>query len=675
MQIKERLTSALERNQIRDQIHLITLLSSAGLLISIIVLVLLGLTLNSFMDAQAILLEDERALSNVRFEHSGIQGHMQEFMRRPSPKKAHNFQNKLNALKDTTQQLGDLAKDEHLVDLHEKVQYQLGHYQDRFNYLWEKFQELGLGLDKGLQSQLLAHAKKLNQVLESHGDETLQIALLKIRQNEKDYFLTNLSIMLIEMKQLYDEFLEKLQQSTLNEADQTIIVELLGGYYNTFVQASYINAEIQQAKLDLEDSHETLAPDLFTWMERVRYDLVNQQAIIKGRIQALILFLVITAVIVGGAVYWAGRFVSSMISSPVSKIVTTLEMLAQGNRDLDIPYRNLDNEIGQIAKAAEVFRASLYEAEKGAVAEAKRQALVESNLELESKVKKRTDELAKRNTELNEAVEKLQVAQHELLEREKLAALGSLVAGVSHELNTPLGNALTVLTSISIERTIIDEAFVAGQITQTQLKGFLEYSQSGLELAEKNLSRASALVKNFKQVAVDQTSESRRQFDLKEVTIEVIETLKPSFKHQNFEFLTDISSMILLDSYPGPYGQVISNLINNACLHGFDGRPYGSIRVSAKRVDDQVVVVVSDDGVGMPEEIQKRIFEPFYTTKLGQGGSGLGMNIVYNMVTGILGGRIQIFSQPDKGTQVELKLPLNAPESHGLDNSMVFGQG
>ena len=291
MQLKERITSALERKKIRDQIHLITLLSSMGLLISIIVLVLLGLTLKTFMEAQEFLLEDERALSHVRFEHSGLQGHMQEFMRRPSPNKARDFQRKLNSLNETTQRLGDLAKDKHLIELHDKVQFQLGHYQERFTYLWDKFQELGLGLDKGLQSELISHAKKLNSVLKNYGDQTLQISLLRIRQNEKDYFLTNLSIMLIEMKQLYDGFLEELENSNLDDFDKEIVADLLCIYYNTFIQASYVNAEIQQAKLDLEDSHETLAPDLFTWMERVRYDLANQKEKTEEKIQSLILFL------------------------------------------------------------------------------------------------------------------------------------------------------------------------------------------------------------------------------------------------------------------------------------------------------------------------------------------------------------------------------------------------
>jgi len=670
---KSNIIATLEKLRVRNQIRLIILLSFIGLLTSVLVLSLLGVTLNNYIHLQERLLNAERQLADVRFDHAVIQGNMQEFIRRPSPIKAREFQQKITSLKANALDLRAFAAETSVEISEDKVLAQLNNYNQSFNMLWDKFQLLGLGLDQGLQRDLNVNAERLKRELKEYENQTLEIALLDIRQNEKNYFLTNMPIMLVEMKRLYDHFKSQLEASDLAEADKRSVSEMIEGYYEIFVQASYVNADVQQAKLDLEARHQTFASNLEAWISELRDELLELKADAEDRINTFIVVLLSTAVLLALAVFFAGRFITYTITRPITELVRSLQGLARGKRELDIPFTDLDNEIGQIAQAAEVFKESLYEAEKGAVAEAKRQALEESNQELEIKVQERTEELADRNDALKEAVEKLKVAQDELLEREKLAALGSLVAGVSHELNTPLGNALTVLTSISDETNQITTALESGEITQTQLKTYLEYSQSGLSLAEKNLSRAGSLVKNFKQVAVDQTSESRREFDLKEVTDEIVETLKPSYKHQAFEFITDIPDHIVLDSYPGPYGQVISNLINNACLHGFDKRPYGSIRISAKTNTEGVCIVVSDDGVGMPENIQQRIFEPFYTTKLGQGGSGLGMNIVYNMVTGILGGKIQIFSKEKQGTQIELKLPMTAPNSSD-DTAMAFGQ-
>ncbi|GLQ29872.1 sensor histidine kinase [Litoribrevibacter albus] len=672
LRFKNNIVAALEALRVRNQIRLITWLSAIGLIVSIVVLSLLGITLQGYLHLQESLLNDERLLADIRFQHSEVRADMEGFIRQPSPSKARNFQKKLVSLKE---KVTDFTQLPHSIDLDipfQKMQTQLGLYKSSFDSLWQKFQDMGLGYDQGLLRELNLEALNLKQELKNRQHQALELALLDIRQNEKDYFLTNLPLFLVGMKQLYDDFLLTLERSELSQTEQNNIRDRIYQYYQIFVRASYLNADVQQAKLTLEASHKVFAENLLDWMEAIRQQLEDTKASLQERIELFLMLMVLTAVFAGIAVFLAGRFVTFTISRPISQIVKSLQRLSEGDRSCDIPYKKLDNEVGQIARAAEVFKESLYQAEKGAVNEARRKTLEESNQQLEIKVKERTEELAVRNDDLNDALEKLQMAQHELLEREKLAALGALVAGVSHELNTPLGNALTVLTSLGDERKRVVKLFQSKHLKESDLITHLEYCESGLALAEKNLYRASELVKNFKQVAVDQTSESRRLFSLKEVTDEVVATLTPSFKHHSFEFQLHIPDDIMLDSYPGPYGQVISNLINNACLHGFDGRPYGSIQISAVDRDDEVMILVSDDGIGMSEDIQQRIFEPFYTTKLGQGGSGLGMNIVYNMVTGVLGGKIHIFSHQNKGTQVELKLPKKAPESDALDQAMII---
>jgi len=165
-------------------------------------------------------------------------------------------------------------------------------------------------------------------------------------------------------------------------------------------------------------------------------------------------------------------------------------------------------------------------------------------------------------------------------------------------------------------------------------------------------------------VAVDQTSSQQRRFDLKEVCEEVIATLRPRIKHTLFQMNVDIDEGIILESYPGPLGQVISNLFNNALLHAFDGRDKGVMSVSARLTEeDHVLIIFSDDGKGMPDTHLKKIFDPFFTTKMGAGGSGLGMNLVYNIVTSILGGTIEISSQQDAGTEIKMVIPFLAPQN------------
>ena len=170
------------------------------------------------------------------------------------------------------------------------------------------------------------------------------------------------------------------------------------------------------------------------------------------------------------------------------------------------------------------------------------------------------------------------------------------------------------------------------------------------------------LIAHFKQVAVDQTSAQRRPFDLAEVVGEVVLTLRPQFKATPYRIEVDIPPGIDMDSFPGPLGQVLTNLVNNALLHGFAGLPAGVVRIAAEAQGDRVRIQVADNGRGIAPEHQSRVFDPFFTTRLGQGGSGLGLHIVYSIVTRVLGGRIDLASQPGEGTEITLEIPVIAPQ-------------
>jgi len=263
---------------------------------------------------------------------------------------------------------------------------------------------------------------------------------------------------------------------------------------------------------------------------------------------------------------------------------------------------------------------------------------------------------------VEERTQQLKATQDELVRSEKLAALGSLVAGVAHELNTPIGNGLVAASTISDRTPEVRRAVQGAGITRRQMEGYLEETEEAARVITATLKRAKDLVENFKQVAVDRQSNRRRGFDLDAVLAETVATLQPSLKGRPFELHTDLAARAEVDGYPGALGQVVSNLIDNAIKHGFDGRQSGRITVTSRAdADDTVTITVTDDGNGIPAEHRRRLFDPFFTTKLGQGGSGLGMSIVHRLVSEVMGGSIAVDSTVGHGTRITIHLPVTAP--------------
>lgn len=293
--------------------------------------------------------------------------------------------------------------------------------------------------------------------------------------------------------------------------------------------------------------------------------------------------------------------------------------------------------------------------------------LADHQASLENKIRHRTRDLASSNDELRFAINNLDKARAELVRGEKLAGLGSLVAGVSHELNTPIGNAAVAASTLLEIVSSFKKQADAGNLRKTDLTSFLNRCTEGAELIMSSTHRARDLVSSFKQVAVDQTSDRRRVFKLDEVINDVLRTMRPGFKGHDWVIDCELTPDIECDGYPGPLGQAITNLIQNAVLHGFSDRLHGRIKISAQLfAGDQVQVIFSDDGKGIAEESIDKIFDPFFTTRLGQGGSGLGLTIVHNLVTATLCGRIGVASTLGKGTQFTLTFPLTAPNTPAL---------
>jgi signal transduction histidine kinase len=250
----------------------------------------------------------------------------------------------------------------------------------------------------------------------------------------------------------------------------------------------------------------------------------------------------------------------------------------------------------------------------------------------------------------------------QLVTEEKLAALGALVAGVAHELNTPLGNSIMMTSALQQSTENLQQKLACQSLRQSDLRQFIDDAKECTTIIMNGLNSSAELVQSFKQVAVDRSNAQRRAFDLQQTLAELVSVMQRDIAHSGHLIELDIPAQICMNSYPGPLIQVIAALIENALVHAFEGRENGQMRLTAScHQADQVQIRFSDNGVGIEEQYLKRIFDPFFTTKMGQGSGGLGMNICYNIVTTLLNGQIKVESTPGQHTVFILDLPLVAP--------------
>ena len=282
------------------------------------------------------------------------------------------------------------------------------------------------------------------------------------------------------------------------------------------------------------------------------------------------------------------------------------------------------------------------------------------NEELESRVDARTADLRRANAELRSTLEQLTQAQRQLLESEKMAALGGLVAGVAHEINTPLGVTVTAASHLQEEATRLARLAAERAPSNDELEHFHAIASESSEIILRNLQRADRLIKSFKLVAVDQTVEERRAIELGSYLHEILTALGPVLKKTPHRVRIDCPHALPITTYPGALYQIISNLLMNTLHHAYDDGQVGEIVITAKRSGSVVELSYHDNGRGMSEAVRARIFEPFFTTRRGQGGSGLGMHVVYNLVTQLLKGSIRVDSVPEAGATFEIFLPQDA---------------
>lgn len=272
--------------------------------------------------------------------------------------------------------------------------------------------------------------------------------------------------------------------------------------------------------------------------------------------------------------------------------------------------------------------------------------------------------LDERYYELQNALESLKNAQEKLVQSEKMGALGSLVAGVSHEINTPIGIGVTAVSFLEQKIKDFQTNYQQNKMKKSDLDQFILTLIETTEMIQSNLVRASALVRSFKQVSVDQTSEAKRTFKLKEYMEEVIVSLGPTLKKTKHRVLIECDSSLELYSTPGAISQIMTNLVMNSLNHAYESGEEGNLIFKINAEKDRIIFMYSDDGKGMPQEVLDQIFDPFFTTSRGKGGTGLGMNIVYNLVTQSLGGTIQVHSTLGRGSMFYIEIPIEEETFH-----------
>ncbi|MDO6427068.1 HAMP domain-containing sensor histidine kinase [Thalassotalea sp. 1_MG-2023] len=466
---------------------------------------------------------------------------------------------------------------------------------------------------------------------------------------------------------------DKLQLFSANEAIQKIDVYALEhstDNFNYFAGYDYLkSAKTIGEKITTQEKNRYLTPvkegDVVKFVtpvalqdQKLGYvyiELDTQQGLSFDT--HIIIIFVLLILLLFCCVFFVSYRLENYIVTPLRTLSTDILKITQSKdyslRISSLPYREAEivaMNINSFLNRTERHITQLGLAEKQSL---------ELNIELEDKVTKRTDALKESNQELLSTLEKLHQFQDQLVESEKMASLGDMVAGVAHEVNTPIGLGVTASTLLSDRLTDIKASFEDKSLKSSQLKKFLTEGEENVGIIYRNLKRAAELISSFKKVAVDQSSEEFRQFNFNDLLNEMMLTLAPQIKNSPYNITFHCPEELTVVSKPGPINQVLINLILNSITHGFDGRENGNITLSIAQHSETLHMVYQDDGQGIATEIKDKVFEPFTTTKRGEGGSGLGLHLVYNLVTQALGGNIKLESNAEQGTKFEIQFPIS----------------
>lgn len=408
----------------------------------------------------------------------------------------------------------------------------------------------------------------------------------------------------------------------------------------------------------LKNAFKLRLPMLVDGEEIGRLVLVENDNYLKVFVQNILIYLVPILLTSMFLIWFISRRVQFWVAKPLRQLTGAVNEVAHKQNYQTQVVINSDDELGELGGAFNIMLNKL--AQHDEYREKKELEIIQLNADLEDKVYERTKELKR-------SLDDLKVTQQQLVEQEKMASLGELVAGVAHEINTPIGVGITAVSHLDHTVQRLQETFIAGTLTKQQFTDLLNAVNESSDILTANLKRAADLVKAFKAVAVDQASAEARLFNLKNYISDVLTSLRPKLKRVKHTVQLDVDSAIDLYCDPGIISQIVTNLIVNSLNHAYSDSDQGLIRICAKEQDQSIRMTYSDDGEGIEPEILPRLFDPFVTTKRGQGGSGLGTHIIYNLVTQGLGGTIQCTSQPGEGAQFDIVIPkqrISRSKSH-----------
>jgi signal transduction histidine kinase len=405
----------------------------------------------------------------------------------------------------------------------------------------------------------------------------------------------------------------------------------------------------------LRNSIDSIQGDTITAIEglstRMREREQNAQATFDRTLSSISHRVLSIAAIFLAIIMTASIMIALSIRLPLQQIMAAMRAIVAGDLDRTVQGTDARDEVGAMARAVDTFREN---------------AIAKRETENELRAAKESAETA---------LVELNTAQQNLIDAERLAALGGLVAGVAHEVNNPIGISLTVASSFARRSEMFEAELSSGTpLRRSQLEEFVRTSRDASEQLTANLQRAAELIQSFKQVAVDRSHAERRQFNLGEATDQIVASLRPVLRKSQIKVSVEVPDGLIIDGYPGSYGQILTNLFLNAATHAFADRPSGEIVIAVKpRGPNEIELRFSDNGAGMSPDVQRQAFDPFFTTRRNDGGTGLGLHIVYNLVTQQLGGRMMLESRPGHGTTFRIIMPRAAiGASQSSDGTMQW---
>jgi len=350
--------------------------------------------------------------------------------------------------------------------------------------------------------------------------------------------------------------------------------------------------------------------------------------------------------------------VDRLIIRHLFQITRYAQELASHNLDEKLTLSNRpekDDELDYLVNAINGMRIKLQD--EIVKLEDAENALLALNGELEVKVHDRTAKLVDSNQQLQDSFDNLTLAQDQLVQSEKMASLGQLVAGVAHEVNTPLGICVTSITALKEKVEDLQNAIESQELTKSFLTDTLNLLMEYEQIIERSLNKSVELIRSFKSVAVEQHTDPEVNINLHQHVYDVVNTVKTLFKQKKYHINIDVDEDFRLITYPSAWNQILTNFLMNSHIHGFEDRIEGEISITFSKSNGYLTLVYTDNGKGIPEDFKKRVFDPFVTTKRGQGGSGLGLNIVFNLVNAKLGGTIKSL-ESEQGVSFKVKVPI-----------------